>query len=122
MINYLIKKCERDLKELAEQKELTQVAKTKIKTVLDNNEQKIKDIKTQLSATAENITILKGKLVYLEKEKTVKEQEMKAKEEQLPLASTDEKIRLKAEIEKLQDERLEIIGKIEDINVQILNL
>ncbi|OOP60378.1 DNA double-strand break repair protein Rad50, partial [Candidatus Phytoplasma citri] len=103
MINYLIKKCERDLKELAEQKELTQVAKTKIKTVLDNNEQKIKDIKTQLSATAENITILKGKLVYLEKEKTVKEQEMKAKEEQLPLASTDEKIRLKAEIEKLQD-------------------
>ncbi|MDV3198512.1 MAG: DNA double-strand break repair protein Rad50, partial [Vigna little leaf phytoplasma] len=61
----------------------------------------------------------KGKVIQLEKEKEVKEQAIKQKQEAEKLASPDDKIRLRAEISKLQDEVSEIIGKISDINSRI---
>ncbi|MDO8059435.1 DNA double-strand break repair protein Rad50, partial ['Crotalaria aegyptiaca' phytoplasma] len=111
--------CEKELKDLYEQKDLTQEAKEKIKEALEKNEDKIKEIKENLDQNDKNITILKGKLVQLEKDKETKEKEIKGKERQKELASSDEKIRLEAEIEKLKAERLEIIGEIGKINVQI---
>ncbi|GLH60559.1 hypothetical protein PAWBP_2970 [Paulownia witches'-broom phytoplasma] len=89
---------------------------------MDNNKTKIKEIKENLDKNTENITILKGKLIQLEKEKEAKEKEIKQKQEEQNLASPDDKTRLQAEIGKLQDETLEIVGKIGEIKVQIKNL
>ncbi|WP_227806985.1 tetraspanin family protein [Mulberry dwarf phytoplasma] len=108
-----------ELKELYKAKEITQEQKEKIKEALDNQETKIKEIKEKLSKNTENITILKGKLIQLEKDKEAKEKEIKQKQEEEKLASPDDKIRLKAEIEKLQDEKSEIIEKIGKIKVEI---
>ncbi|MDV3168202.1 MAG: DNA double-strand break repair protein Rad50 [Candidatus Phytoplasma stylosanthis] len=114
-----LEKCDKELKDLYEQKDLTQKAKEKIKEALEKNEAKIKEIKENLDQNDKNITILKGKLVQLEKDKETKEKEIKVKEEQLKLASPDDKIRLQAEIDKLQAEISEIVGEIGKIKVQI---
>ncbi|MDV3148691.1 MAG: DNA double-strand break repair protein Rad50 [Pigeon pea little leaf phytoplasma] len=114
-----LEKCETELKDLYEQKDLTQKAKEKIKEALENNEAKIKEIKEKMFENNENITILKGKLIQLEQEKETKEKEIKEKERQKELASPDDKIRLQAEIKKLQEEILEIVVEIKDINIQI---
>ncbi|MDV3155251.1 MAG: DNA double-strand break repair protein Rad50 [Sweet potato little leaf phytoplasma] len=114
-----LEKCETELKDLYEQKDLTQEAKEKIKEALEQNEAKIKEIKENLDQNDKNITILKGKLLHLEQEKEAKEKEIKEKERQKELASPDDKIRLQAEIKKLQDEILEIVGEIGKIKVQI---
>ncbi|MDV3168214.1 MAG: DNA double-strand break repair protein Rad50, partial [Candidatus Phytoplasma stylosanthis] len=114
-----LEKCETELKDLYEQKDLTQEAKAKIKEVLEQNEAKIKEIKKNLDQNDKNITILKGKLVQLEKDKETKEKEIKDKERQKELASPDDKIRLQAEINKLRDEISEIVGEIGKIKVQI---
>ncbi|MDV3171009.1 MAG: DNA double-strand break repair protein Rad50 [Candidatus Phytoplasma stylosanthis] len=114
-----LEKCDKELKDLYEQKDLTQEAKEKIKEALEKNEAKIKEIKENLDQNDRNITILKGKLVQLEKDKETKEKEIKDKERQKELASPDDKIRLQAEINKLRDEILEIVGEIGKIKVQI---
>ncbi|XKW58872.1 DNA double-strand break repair protein Rad50 [Candidatus Phytoplasma australasiaticum] len=111
--------CEKELQDLSEQKDLTQEAKEKIKDALAKNEAKIKEIKENLDQNDKNITILKGKLVQLEKDKETKEKEIKDKERQKELASPDDKIRLQAEIKKLQAEILEIVGQIDEINFKI---
>ncbi|MDV3173873.1 MAG: DNA double-strand break repair protein Rad50 [Candidatus Phytoplasma stylosanthis] len=117
-----LEKCETELKDLYEQKDLTQEAKEKIKEALEKNEAKIKEIKAKMSENDKNITILKGKLVQLEKDKETKEKEIKEKERQKELASPDDKIRLQAEIDKLRDEISKIVGEIGKIKVQIKNL
>ncbi|MDV3195490.1 MAG: DNA double-strand break repair protein Rad50 [Sweet potato little leaf phytoplasma] len=114
-----LEKCETELKDLYEQKDLTQEAKAKIKEALEQNEAKIKEIKEKMFENNENITILKGKLIQLEQEKETKEKEIKEKERQKELASPDDKIRLQAEIDKLQAEISEIVGEIGKIKVKI---
>ncbi|AGL89996.1 DNA double-strand break repair rad50 ATPase [Strawberry lethal yellows phytoplasma (CPA) str. NZSb11] len=115
-----LQNCEAELKELYELQETTQKAKDKIKESLNNNETKIKEIKENLDKNTENITILKGKLIQLEQQEEAKEKEIKQKqEEQFNLASPDDKIRLQAEIEKLQDEKQKIIEEISEVKLQI---
>ncbi|AGL90037.1 DNA double-strand break repair Rad50 ATPase [Candidatus Phytoplasma australiense] len=114
-----LQNCEAELKELYEQKELTQKDKYKIKESLNNNETKIKEIKENLNKNDKNITILKGKLIQLEQQKEAKEKEIKQKQEEKNLASPDDKIRLQAEIEKLQSEKQKIIEEISEVEVQI---
>ncbi|MDV3198509.1 MAG: DNA double-strand break repair protein Rad50, partial [Vigna little leaf phytoplasma] len=109
-------------KALLAQQALTQDQKAQIQTALAENEKNINNIKAQLKETTTNIAILKGELIQLEKEKEVKEQEIKQKQEAEKLASPDDKIRLQAEISQLKQEKSEIIGRIEDINVKIGNL
>ncbi|MDV3198500.1 MAG: DNA double-strand break repair protein Rad50, partial [Vigna little leaf phytoplasma] len=106
-------------KALLAQQALTQDQKAQIQTALAENEKNINNIKAQLKETTTNITLLKGKVIQLEKEKAVKEQAIKQKQEAEKLASPDDKIRLRAEIDQLQDEVSEIIGKISDIKSQI---
>ncbi|AGL90888.1 DNA double-strand break repair Rad50 ATPase [Candidatus Phytoplasma australiense] len=117
-----LEKCEAELKELRDEKELTQEAKGKIKDVLEKNEVKIKEIKENLDKNTENITILKGKLIQLEQQKEAKEKEIKQKQEEEKLASPDDKIRLQAEIEKLQSEKQKIIEEISEVKLQIKKL
>ncbi|MGL9687657.1 MAG: DNA double-strand break repair protein Rad50, partial [Candidatus Phytoplasma sp. TWB_XP] len=114
-----LEKCEKELKDLYKQKEITQEYKDKIKEVLDNNETKIKELKAKLSENAKNIAILKGKLVKLEEEKEAKEKELQQKKEERKLASPDDKKRLQAEIDKLQEERIEIAKQIRQVNLAI---
>ncbi|MFB0638525.1 DNA double-strand break repair protein Rad50 [Candidatus Phytoplasma solani] len=117
-----LKKCEEELKTLYEEQQLTQEQKEKIKKLLEQTEQKITDIKTQKQENEKNIFELKEQLKEKEQEKTKKDKEIAKKQEQEKLASPDDKIRLKAEIEKLQDERLEIVRKIDAIELKIKNL
>ncbi|MDV3166658.1 MAG: DNA double-strand break repair protein Rad50, partial ['Waltheria sp.' little leaf phytoplasma] len=112
-------KCEKELKDLHDQKDLTQEAKAKIQEALEKNEAKIKEIKTNLDQNDQNITILKGKLIQLEKDKEAKEKELKEKEAAAKLASPDDRIRLQAEIKKLQEELIKIVEEISEIKSQI---
>ncbi|KOR75226.1 DNA double-strand break repair rad50 ATPase, partial [Candidatus Phytoplasma pruni] len=114
---------ETKLKELYEAKEATQEQKAKIKEVLNKNEDKIKAIKEQIKNTSGNITILKGQLQQKEAELVNKEKDIKTKEAELKTTTnTDDKKRLQEEISKLQDEKLELVGQIEDIELQIDHL
>ncbi|QTX02927.1 DNA double-strand break repair Rad50 ATPase [Candidatus Phytoplasma luffae] len=117
-----LKKCEDELKELYNAQESSQKQKEQIHELLEQNETKIKEIKEQLKNTTGNITILKGKLTQLEKDKDAKEKEIKQKQEEEKLASPDDKIRLRAQIEKLQDEEQKIIEEISEVKLQIKNL
>ncbi|QTX02870.1 DNA double-strand break repair Rad50 ATPase [Candidatus Phytoplasma luffae] len=117
-----LKKCEDELKELYNAQESSQKQKEQIHELLEQNETKIKEIKEQLKNTTGNITILKGKLTQLEKDKDAKEKEIKQKQEEEKLASPDDKIRLRAQIEKLQDEKQKIIEEISEVKLQIKNL
>ncbi|WP_373402539.1 DNA double-strand break repair protein Rad50 [Candidatus Phytoplasma solani] len=117
-----LKKCEEELKTLYEKQEINQEQKDKIKKLLDQTELKITDIKTQKQETENNINILKEQLKAKEQEKAEKDKEIAKKQEEEKLASPDDKIRLKAEIEKLQDERLKIVREIGNIEVKIRNL
>ncbi|WP_373402600.1 DNA double-strand break repair protein Rad50 [Candidatus Phytoplasma solani] len=117
-----LKKCEEELKTLYEKQEINQEQKDKIKKLLDQTELKITDIKTQQQENEKNISELKEQLKEKEQEKAEKDKEIAKKQEEEKLASPDDKIRLKAEIEKLQDERLEIVGEIGKIKVKIGNL
>ncbi|WP_373375614.1 DNA double-strand break repair protein Rad50 [Candidatus Phytoplasma solani] len=114
-----LKKCEEELKTLYEKQEINQNQKEKIKKLLDQTELKITDIKTQQQENEKNISELKEQLKEKEQEKTKKDKEIAKKQEQEKLASPDDKIRLRAEISKLQDERLEVVGEIDDIKVKI---
>ncbi|WP_238055028.1 DNA double-strand break repair protein Rad50 [Candidatus Phytoplasma ziziphi] len=117
-----LNKVETELKELYKAKEITQEQKEKIKEALDKNEGKIKELKEQLKDTTDNIAILKGQLLQLEQDKETKEKEIKQKQEEEKLASPDDKIRLQAQISKLQDERNEIMHQITQVSLQIANL
>ncbi|WP_238055128.1 DNA double-strand break repair protein Rad50 [Candidatus Phytoplasma ziziphi] len=114
-----LNKVETELKELYKAKEITQEQKEKIKEALDKNEGKIKELKEQLKDNTGNIAILKGKLLQLEQDKEAKEKEIKQKQEEEKLASPDDKIRLQAEISKLQDEEIEIIKQIRQVKIEI---
>ncbi|MDC9032167.1 DNA double-strand break repair protein Rad50 [Columbia Basin potato purple top phytoplasma] len=114
-----LKKCEDELKTLYEKQELNQEQKEQIKEALSKNEEKIKEIKKQLKETSGNIEILKGKLIDLEKQKAEKEKEISKKQEEAKLASLDDKIKIRAEIKKLQEETTELIGQISKIKSEI---
>ncbi|WP_349402048.1 DNA double-strand break repair protein Rad50 [Candidatus Phytoplasma solani] len=114
-----LKKCEKELKTLYEQKEINQEQKEKIKKLLEQTESKIPDIKAQKQETENNINTLKEQLKEQEQEKTKKDKEIAKKQEEEKLASPDDKIRLKAEISKLQDERLEIVKQIRQVEIKI---
>ncbi|MGZ3140225.1 DNA double-strand break repair protein Rad50 [Candidatus Phytoplasma solani] len=114
-----LKKCEEELKTLYEKQEINQEQKDKIKKLLDQTELKITDIKTQKQETENNINILKEQLKAKEQEKAEKDKEIAKKQEEEKLASPDDKIRLKAEIEKLQDERLKIVKQIRQVEIEI---
>lgn len=114
-----LKKCEDELKTLYKKQELNQEQKEKIKKALSKNEEKIKEIKEQLKETSGNIKILKDKLIDLEKKKIEKDKEIDKKQEEVKLVSPDDKIILRAEIKKLQEETTELVGQISTIKSEI---
>ncbi|XFE95181.1 hypothetical Protein psc5_04940 [Candidatus Phytoplasma solani] len=63
--------------------------------------------------------LLTGSLFLGQSKKTKKDKEIAKKQEQEKLASPDDKIRLRAEISKLQDEAIELVGQISHLNSQI---
>ncbi|MFB5029562.1 MAG: Chromosome partition protein Smc [Candidatus Phytoplasma pruni] len=113
-------KVEAELKELYEAQKLTQEQKAKIKELITQTETKINEIKKQKQETENNINILKEQLKQKQAELDNKEKETKTKQEELKTTTNiEDKKRLQEEIYKLQDEKLELVGQIEDIELQI---
>ncbi|CAM11982.1 hypothetical protein PA0648 [Candidatus Phytoplasma australiense] len=84
----------------------------------DNHQSHLNSIQPQIEALKPQ----QQKLEQKKEAKEVKEKEIKDKERQKELASPNDKIRLQTEIEKLEDEVIEIVGEIGKIKVQIKNL
>nr|WP_017192299.1 hypothetical protein [Milkweed yellows phytoplasma] len=116
-------KVKAELKELYEAQELTQEQKEKIQELINQTETKINDIKKQKQETENNINILKEQLKQKEAELDNKEKKTKTKQEELKTTTNpDDKKLLQEEIDKLEDERSELIRKIAPIKLQISKL
>ncbi|MDV3198508.1 MAG: hypothetical protein Q8888_02585 [Vigna little leaf phytoplasma] len=100
--------------------ELLENRKTKPDGINDY-QNKCNEYNTQLNSIPSQIDNLKSSLLPLLTQLAAKRAEIENKESQLR-ASPDDKIRLQAEISQLKQEKSEIIGRIEDINVKIGNL
>ncbi|WP_284928540.1 hypothetical protein [Candidatus Phytoplasma sp. AldY-WA1] len=114
------KKIATEIKELSETLELTQEEKEKVEKHLEENENKIKEIKEKCKFIEQNICILNGQLIDLEKQKLENEAKTKQIQEQLA-KELDEEVRkkLNEEIAKLQKEHRDIIEKIVGVKREI---
>ncbi|QTX02924.1 hypothetical protein LFWB_4110 [Candidatus Phytoplasma luffae] len=92
------------------------------KALIDESQNKFDKYQSETNLTTTKITYLEQSKKTLEKQKEDKEKEIKQNQEEQNLASPDDKIRLQAKIEKLEDEVIKIVGKIDNINTVILNL
>ncbi|WP_051085518.1 hypothetical protein [Candidatus Phytoplasma australiense] len=92
------------------------------KSVINEKQKECDEHQFQLNSIQPKIEVLKPQKQKLEQQQDAKEKEIKQKKEGKNLASPDDKIRLRAEIEKLQDEVIEIVGEIGKIKVQIKDL
>ncbi|QTX02604.1 DNA double-strand break repair Rad50 ATPase [Candidatus Phytoplasma luffae] len=118
-----LKKCEDELKELYNAQESSQKQKEQIHELLEQNETKIKEIKEQLKNTTGNITILKGKLTQLEKDKEDNERNIKATEEQIKNTTDNvEMQKLRKRLEELRTQEGNIIKQISEIKSEIEGL
>jgi chromosome segregation ATPase len=115
-----VEKKKAEIKELQVSLDLTKEEKEKVEKHLEENDKKIEDIKNKCKNVEKNICLLNGELIDLEKQKIIKEAEIKIKEEQLA-KELDEAVRkqLRDEIKQLQDEQNKIIQKIVDVKREI---
>ncbi|AGL90889.1 hypothetical protein [Candidatus Phytoplasma australiense] len=91
-------------------------------TGINKSQKECEELKTQLDSIQPKIEALKPQQQKLEQQKEAKEKEIKQKQEEKNLASPDDKIRLRAEIEKLQSEKQKIIEEISEVKLQIKKL
>lgn len=86
-----LQNAETELKRLYELQEINEKDKEKIQSIITQNEENISNIKTQLINIHGEISIEKGKLRDLEKEKEKIEKEIKEKEKELLIETNEQK-------------------------------
>ncbi|AYJ01058.1 hypothetical protein CWO85_00695 [Candidatus Phytoplasma ziziphi] len=118
-----LQEAEIELKRLYELQEINEKDKEKIQSIMTQNEENISNIKTQLINIHGEISIEKGKLRDLEKEKEKIEKEIKEKEKEL-LKETNEqkKDKLYKEINILREKHINIVEEITDTKIKIKKL
>ncbi|WP_341266480.1 hypothetical protein [Candidatus Phytoplasma fraxini] len=118
-----LKDAEDELKRISEMKEITESEKVKIQSILEQNEEKIINIKAQLIHVHGEILIEKGKLKDLEKEKEKIENEIKIKEQELlKEVNEQKKAKLYLEIDQLRQKHIQIVEEITNTKIKIKKL
>ncbi|WAN63642.1 DNA double-strand break repair protein Rad50 [Candidatus Phytoplasma rubi] len=118
-----IQNAETELKRLYELQEINEKDKEKIQSIINQNEENISNIKTQLINIHGEISIEKGKLRDLEKEKEKIEKEIKEKEKKLLIENNEkQKEKLYQEINILREKHIKIVEEITDTKIKIKKL
>jgi chromosome segregation ATPase len=118
-----LQEAEIELKRLYELQEINEKDKEKIQSIITQNEENISNIKTQLINIHGEISIEKGKLRDLEKEKEKIEKEIKEKEKQLLIETNEQKKeKLYQEINIFREKHIKIVEEITDTKIKIKKL
>lgn len=114
---------ESKLTQLLESQNIGGLEKEKIKNTMEKNETDILKIKAQLSDVQGEISIEKGKLIDLEKEKIKIENEIKEKNKELEKEiNAQKRNKLFSEIEELQKKQMKIVEEITNTKIKIQKL